>query len=133
MKSFEDLVGKLFLKVDVSDGGGDDRITFYSNDGFVYRMYHEQDCCEFVSIKDICGDLNDLVGLPILVAEEVVQDDDKASESGTWTFYKLATQRGWVTISWYGESNGYYSESVDLYEEYDIELIRDLKLKGLLE
>ena len=133
MKSFEDLVGKLFLKIDVSDGDGDDRITFYCNDGFVYRMYHEQDCCEFVSIKDICGDLNDLVGLPILVAEEVVQDDDKASESGTWTFYKLATQRGWVTISWYGESNGYYSESVDLYEEYDIELIRDLKLKGLLE
>lgn len=132
MKSFEDLVGKLFLKIDVINNG-EDQITFYSNDGFIYRMYHQQDCCEWVSIKDICGDLDDLVGSPILVAEEVVKDDEKASESGTWTFYKLATQKGWVTITWYGESNGYYSESVDLDEEYNIELIRDLKLNGLLE
>jgi hypothetical protein len=133
MKSFEDLVGKLFLKVDVSNNNGDDRITIYSNEGFIYEMYHEQDCCESVYIKDICGDLDDLIGSPILVAEEVSQNDDEASESGTWTFYKLATEKGWVTITWYGESNGYYSESVDVYEKYDIQLARELKLKGLLE
>lgn len=107
---FENLVGKTLVKVYQKD---DDELHFVTADDEHYMLYHEQDCCEYVHIEDIAGNLEDLIGNPILVAAEVSQEDPAASDSGTWTFYKLATVKGWVDVRWYGSSNGYYSESVD--------------------
>lgn len=106
------LNGKVLAKIESSD----DVIVFHTADNETYRMYHDQECCESVYIEDICGNLNDLIGSPILMAEEVSEDRGQLNnyeESYTWTFYKFATNRGSVTIRWYGMSNGYYSESVD--------------------
>lgn len=72
-------------------------------------------CCENVCIEDIAGDVDDLVGAPLLMAEEVTSVAEE-HESGTWTFYKFATINGFVTVRWLGTSNGYYSESVDFEE-----------------
>ena len=112
---FESLLGKTLDKIQVDHEN--DEMLFYTKDGDVFKMHHEQDCCESVYIEDICGDIDDLVGMPLLLAEEV-DDGGKGpicedEESFTWTFYKLSTNRGSVTIRWYGSSNGYYSESVE--------------------
>jgi hypothetical protein len=122
-----------------------DEIDIKSTCGRSFRMYHSQECCESVYIEDVCGDLSDLVGSPILVAEESTSSEqvpdtslmtpamkehhlesilenktqkikDYDDESCTWTFYKIDTLKGGVTIRWYGSSNGYYSEEIDFEE-----------------
>lgn len=114
--SFADLLGRALVWVEVS--AARDRVDFTTDDGQRWRLYHSQDCCESVWVEDVIGDLGDLLGSPLLIAEERVSRDpqvgqDHDSDSFTWTFYELATIRGSVTFRWYGESNGYYSEDVD--------------------
>lgn len=113
------LLGKTLTKVSVNNAK--DEIHFTDTDGIEYKMYHSQDCCESVTVEDIEGDLQDLVGSPITQAEENTNREDtfdkiEYPDSFTWTFYKLATVKGYVTIRWLGESNGYYSESVNFVE-----------------
>lgn len=117
----EYLVGKICFKVTQI---GDDELRFYLNNGKVLTMYHEQDCCERVSIEDICGDLYDLCNTPILRAEARSREGSDEDGSETWTFYTIATIKGYVDIRWYGTSNGYYSEEVDIrIDDYDMDTI----------
>ena len=115
----EKMIGVVFSEVKQE---GDDLI-FIAENGDIFMFSHYQNCCERVEIESIVGDLEDLVGNPLLIAEESTSDIDpsdakhktiKYYESYTWTFYKFATIKGHVDIRWYGSSNGYYSESVDI-------------------
>lgn len=112
----DELMGKVFTSV--KDEG--DCLIFKGEES--YQFYHEQDCCEGVVIDDIVGELSDLEGSPILMAEETISHDDEhkpknpddyMDDSNTWTFYRFKTINGYVTVKWWGSSNGYYSESVD--------------------
>ena len=112
---FAELVGKTILDIQGLEKGSK-KVVFVCSDGSKYKMYHKQDCCERVDIDDVIGDVEDLIGSEILIAEENSNSDVNPKEtyeySFTWTFYKLATQKGYVDIRWYGTSNGYYSEEV---------------------
>lgn len=124
VKTFEELIGRSLCRVTADE----EELILYLSDTNYVKFFHYQDCCEGVYIEDICGDLEDLVGSPILVAEEVSNYEAgpkyEGEESYTWTFYRFATQKGWVNVRWYGSSNGYYSEGVsvevvDLNEKED--------------
>jgi len=112
IKDFDGLLGHTLASVENIDN---DQLLFTLSNGDQYKLYHDQDCCESVYIADINGELSDLVGNPLLLVEEVSGEtgEDAMGEHYTWTFYKLATRLGYVTIRWCGTSNGYYSESVD--------------------
>lgn len=119
MAEVKDLLGRAIESIERKTEIDSDELIFHMEDGSSYKMYHEQSCCERVRIKDIDGDINDLFCAPLTMAEVVTNSDssgDEVEESHTWTFYKFATRYGYVTISWLGTSNGYYSEEVDFSE-----------------
>ena len=117
---FASLVGKTLTSV--TNKG--DELLFVCSDGYEYRMYHSQDCCESVSIEDMDGDLQELVGLPITVADESssselpegVEPPEYRDDEETWTFYRISNEKVFITIRWYGSSNGYYSTEVSFQQ-----------------
>jgi len=117
---FEELIGKTITSIQGAEKGSKD-VLFVCNDGGMYKMSHYQDCCESVEVEDVCGNIDDLLNTPVVQAFEKTNDNQNPEgvpisdlqESFTWTFYTITTIKGSVTIRWYGESNGFYSESVD--------------------
>jgi hypothetical protein len=121
MASFEDLLHKHIHTIEGLEKGSD-RVVIKCLEGN-YEMFHSQDCCECVMVEEIVGDVADIIGWAIMKAEEVTDGEElnppgseRSAESFTWTFYKIDTIKGGVTIRWYGSSNGYYSESVNFRE-----------------
>lgn len=112
------ILGKTMRRAWRGEYSGNDALYFEQEDGEVFVLTHLQDCCEWVYIESVDGDLEDLVGAPLLMAEEAIDTNESnygSDASMTYTFYKLATSKGYVTIRFYGSSNGYYSERVDWF------------------
>lgn len=122
-RDFSDLVGQIFTDVRRVNN------KYFDSEGIVFKgsrnfaLGYHADCCASCDIKQIDGDLEDLIGTPILSAEEVFSDDppedEYTDESWTWTFYNIRTIKGTVTIQFFGSSNGYYSETAS-FEEVEI-------------
>ena len=118
LSDIKELLWERITKIEVNEDKTE--IKFYCNHD-IYLMRHDQECSEMVTIEEIIGDLNDLIDTPILyVSEEGKRSSNPPKDpyvgSETWTFYTIRTIKGTVTIRWYGESNGYYSEDARFYE-----------------
>lgn len=114
---FSDLIGRTLRDVTGAEPDSE-RVVFTPTKGFPLAMYHRGECCEYVRLVEVHGDISDIIGSEILVAEEVTNIGEprpEKAESWTWTFYKLATAKGYVTLRWLGESNGHYSEAVSIW------------------
>ena len=102
-----------------------DEVTIKFTDGTCLKFYHQQDCCETVLLEDFDATPEDLVNANIISIEERVSRNEIKplndwDESYTWTFYIIKTSKFTMSMRWYGESNGWYSETVDIdYLHYD--------------
>ena len=76
-QSINILLGKVLVSV---ENCANEEIVFKTDTGSKFKMYHDQDCCESVTVEDICGELSDLVGSPITLAEEVSSKDKEFKE-----------------------------------------------------
>lgn len=94
-----------------------DRIVFVLNDGTAFVLHNESEgdygCDVSIHLVDIEGDLFDLIDRPLVVSETAShRPPEKCCDSETWTYYRIATPKGMVSLRWHGRSNSYYSEAV---------------------
>lgn len=118
MADFSYIEGKTITEIREVDGPeGNDKLVFEFDDDSEMSMTHEQDCCEHVYLAEVIGNFKDLLNTPILVAYascSVEHGDYYEEEDKRWTFYRISTIKGTVTLRWCGTSNGYYSTSVNV-------------------
>ena len=105
----KDMVGKKVLGIYYDE----ENFQILTDDG-VYAFYHEQSCCESVWLTQVDGISDKIIGSRIVIAEVVTDEKDTEYGHITWSFYKIGTSKGMIDFRFQGESNGYYSESVDL-------------------
>ena len=111
----KDMVGKKITGIYYDE----ENFQILTDDG-VYAFYHEQDCCESVWLTQVDGISDKIIGSRIVIAEAVTKTDESGIvdtdeyDSITWSFYKIGTNKGMIDFRFQGESNGYYSETVDL-------------------
>lgn len=113
VRIISEFLNKTMVNIEVIDKK---QIIFTCSNGEQYAMEHEPISWEEVWLEDIDGNLDNLLNTPILLAEEVYERGTNDGGTYTWTFYKFASAKGYVTLRWYGESNGYYSEDVYIYK-----------------
>lgn len=107
------IVGATFKSVTVGPGNQPESVTFVTEDGRTFQMHHEQDCCEYVYLKKIKGDVNSLIGRPVVQASINYTHRDEGTETEITI---RVEKRGKVQFIWLGVSNGYYGETATFKE-----------------
>ncbi|WP_417459104.1 hypothetical protein [Kordiimonas sp.] len=112
------LVGEVLTHVDADENGEEILLTTAS--GRQITIHHDQDCCEHVRIEGTDGSWHELIGKVIVDATKDEREfgDPPPAFPDSWTRTDLTFRVDGATVvsRWIGESNGYYSESVDIDE-----------------
>ena len=113
---FSALVGEVLDSVDIDRE--ENQILLTTRSGRRFVVYHEQDCCETVAISGQDGSFDKLIGKPIVEARDIAVDtsEEAIDSSQTTTILVFRVDDQTVISRWVGDSNGYYSESVDIAE-----------------
>lgn len=110
----EELKGKTIVEVTGCNEESEE-IVFKCDDGTSFIMFHYQDCCENVQVDKIEGDIENLLGSPVIEVTEENPNrpiaDGEYIDSFTWTDFTITTEKGSVVFQWLGCSNGYYGET----------------------
>lgn len=107
---FSFLRGALVLAVEGMEEGSE-KVRIVTDKGSI-SFFHYQDCCESVSVEDVTGDVEDLIGSRIAEFREDTNHEASGYGETLWTFYNIITDIGDFQIRWCGTSNGYYSVGV---------------------
>lgn len=95
-----------------------DEVLYLCTRQAIFAIRHKQDCCEDVWFVDGEEDISDMVGDYLVKIRIDVspqdRDPDRVDECSTWTFVTIQTLKNSYSFRWRGESNGYYSETVQL-------------------
>ena len=97
----------------------DNRQVFIRTNNGAYKLYHEQDCCEYVRVVKVIGNVNELIGEIIFAEEDAGANEpdwykEYYDDSHTWTKYVLKTENASLEFWFLGESNGYYGENISI-------------------
>lgn len=103
----------------LDERGGMEEVRFNMDDGTVVTVYHEQECCESVSIDSM--DKEDLLACigdgPVTFTRRVSRGehpDETVPVEGAYTFITLQSQHNNATFSFRGESNGRYTKDASM-------------------
>lgn len=114
--TISDIVGEVLAYIDTDESNSEILLTTAS--GRRFKIHHVQSCCESVRLIRVDGQFITLVGHVLI---EVCREENARYdfERNTWTMATALTFRvdGSTVVSrWFGESNGMYSESIDITE-----------------
>lgn len=105
---------------------GSTLVLFYLDDGTRVRMTPEYEDYSIVSIEEVVGDIEDLIGTVKQARMACGSLLDAKEGRELWTFYRISTEKGLVTFRWCGASDGYYS--VEVKVELDQVPLREVEV-----
>jgi hypothetical protein len=117
--NFFELKGKTITSIQGINSDDEDTIITTS-DGTIFTLLHQQSCCEHVRVYGSVGNIDDVINVEVIDAEDTNPMDNpnapdyKIYDSATWTQFRIVTNKGTFEIWWLGESNGYYGETVSV-------------------